>query len=400
MASTGGPAAVPAGAGGAVVVRGWVARLARVVPQALSSAAMAASATKVDPCVLIVVGSGNAGHGARAPALSASWHAMTAPVGPPRRYEVRPACAWVAEVAEHVRIDVARLHALADELRAAPAAPPWGPPHLVIEHADAETVAGWTLLLSALNFSFWQDEPRWRVQGEDGYMALTRALRRAHDGGVAVGSPERWTRWPVAELAEVLRGDAGGAAAPPMLAERHAVAGELGAWLVAGHGGSALAALQAAPSAFAFAETLAARLRGFRDVAEYRGRRVPLLKRAQIAAHDCGAALGALAPPGLRDRSGLTAFADYKLPQVLRAAGALVYSPELAATVDARVELEPGCAQEVEIRALTVVAVDMVVARLRSAGRSLDAAAVDAMLWWRGQGMREQPYHRVRSIWY
>jgi hypothetical protein len=128
---------------------------------------------------------------------------------------------------------------------------------------------------------------------------------------------------------------------------------------------------------------------------------VPLLKRAQIAAHDCGAALGALAPAGLvRDRGGLTAFADYKLPQVLRAAGALVYSPPLAETVDARTELESGCEAEVEIRAATVVAVDRLVALLASRGRSVDAATVDGMLWWRGQGMRAQPYHRVRSIWY
>jgi len=324
---------------------------------------------------------------------------MTAPVGPPRQWEVRPACLWVAGVAAQVRVDGDALVALAGALLHDPDPPAWGAPHLV--EADAETAAGWTLLLSALNFCFWQDEPRWRVDGEDGYMALAHALRRAHDGGaLPLADPSLWTRWSVEQLGEVLRGDPGGAALPPMLAERHAVAAELGAWLVREHGGSALHALAAAESAYGFAQTLAAQLRGFRDVAEYRGRRVPLLKRAQIAAHDCGAALGSRAPAGLlRDPGGLTAFADYKLPQVLRVAGALVYSPWLAATVDARAELESGCEAEVEIRACTVVAVDRLVALLRARGRSLDAATVDGMLWWRGQGMRAQ-YHRVRSIWY
>jgi Potential Queuosine, Q, salvage protein family len=325
---------------------------------------------------------------------------MSVPIGPPRHHEVRPACAWVAEVATHVHLDAAALDALAESLLAAPDPPPWGAPHLVAGDADAETVAGWTLLLSALNFSFWQDEPRWRVADADGYMALAQALRRAYDAGVPLAQPAHWTRWSVADLAEVLRGDAGGAALPPMLAERHAVAAELGAWLVAAHSGSALLALHDASGAYGLAQTLAATLRGFRDVAEYRGRRVPLLKRAQIAAHDCGAALGALAPAGLRDRSGLTAFADYKLPQVLRGCGALVYAPSLAATVDARVELESGGEEEVEIRALTVMAVDLLVARLRAAGREVDAPLVDGMLWWRGQQLRAQPYHRVRAIWY
>lgn len=323
------------------------------------------------------------------------------PIGPPRLYEVRPGCAWVASVATHVRVVDDALALLADSLGDAPAPPPWSAPHLLHSDADPDSVAGWTLLLSALNFSFWEDEPRWRVNGTDGYMALAHALRRGWGLGVPLAQPALWTTWSVTDLSDVLRGDPSGALLPPMVAERHAVAAELGAWLVAEHGGSALRALTNVASAPEFAQTLATTLRGFRDVAEYRGRRVPLLKRAQIAAHDCAAALGPLAPPGLlRHQDGLTAFADYKLPQVLRAAGALVYSPSLSAAVDAREELPAGGEEEVEIRALTVVAVDRLVALLHARGRMVDAATVDAMLWWRGQGLHAQPYHRVRCIWY
>lgn len=309
-------------------------------------------------------------------------------------------CEWVASVASRVRVSPAGVSALAWSLRDAPSPPGWEWPHVRSADAGAEVAASWTLLLSALNFCFWQDEPRWRVNGADGYMALAHALRRAHDFGVPVAQPAVWASWSVAELSSVLAGDSGGPAAPPMLAERHAVAAELGGWLCRDFGGSGFAAVSAAGSALEFAQTLAGTLRLFRDVAEYRGRRVPLLKRAQIAAHDCGLALGDACPPGLRDRSGLTAFADYKLPQVLRAAGALEYSPSLAATIDARVELEPGSEEEVEIRACTVVAVDQLVSSIRAAGREVDAPLVDSMLWWRGQGLQAQPYHRVRTIWY
>lgn len=317
-------------------------------------------------------------------------------------YDVRGACAWVASQATHVRIVDAGLDALAGSLQTAPPPAAWGAPHLVagVDGVDAETAASWTLLLSALNFCFWEDEPRWRVLGMDGYMALAHALRRAFWDGVPVARPAVWASWSVRDLELVLRGDAGGPASPPMLAERHAVAAELGAWLGETHGGSGLAAVSDCPSAFEFAQTLASTLRLFRDVAEYRGRRVPLLKRAQIAAHDCGAALGATGPAGLRDRSGLTAFADYKLPQVLRAAGAFEYSPSLSATVDARVELAAGCEEEVEIRACTVVAVDRLAELLRSRGRDAGAPLVDSLLWWRGQGLAARPYHRVRTIWY
>ena len=330
---------------------------------------------------------------------------MTAPVGGVRHLDVREGCARVAAQASHVRIDTTAVTALAEQMRIAP--PPenasaWPWPHLGIADASAETVARWTLLLDAVNFCFWDDDDRtrWRVDGEDGYAALARALRRGVEHDEAITAPERWVSWRVAELAWVLRGDPGGAAAPPLLADRHAGTVEIGRWLLAEHDGSALAALEAAPDAGALAATLATSLPRFRDIAEYRGLRIALLKRAQIAAFDCGLALGDQAPAGLRDTSGLTAFADYKLPQVLRHHSVLEYSPKLAATVDARQQLRSGCEEEVEIRALTVVAVDALAAELRAAGLACDAASVDSALWWRAQGEPMRPYHRVRSIWY
>jgi Queuosine salvage protein len=308
--------------------------------------------------------------------------------------DVRESCLRVAGRASHVRIDGAALSRLAGELVAVRAAiPAWDEDHAAA--GDAEERAGWTLVLSALNFCFWEDEPRWRVEGADGYMALAAALRRASREGVEVSRPPSVARWSAAELAEVLRGDAGGPASPPLLVERHAVLVELCRWLVEEHAGSALAPLAAAPSASGFATLLATRLRGFADVAVHRGEPVALLKRAQIAAHDCGVALGDDVPAGLRERSGLTAFADYKVPQVLRAAGVLVYRSDLAETVDRRVELAAGSEAEVEIRAMTVVAVDRVAVLT-----GVDACTVDTLLWWRGQGLREPPYHRTRTIWY
>jgi hypothetical protein len=308
--------------------------------------------------------------------------------------EVRASCLRVARYATHVSIDGEALERLAATLPAAlPAVPGWEEDH--VAGGDAEARAGWTLLLSALNFCFWDDEPRWRVEGADGYLALAAALSRAHHDGVPVHRPEHVAAWSVDDLAEVLRGDAGGPVSPPLLVQRHEVAVELAGWLMREHGGSALAPLAAASSAAGFAVELAGRLRGFRDVAVYRGEPVAFLKRAQIAAHDCGVALGEDAPVGLLDRAGLTAFADYKVPQVLRAEGVLVYEPELAETVDRRVELAAGSEDEVEIRALTVLAVDRLAGLL-----GMEACAVDTLLWWRGQGLMEPPYHRTRTVWY
>lgn len=320
----------------------------------------------------------------------------TAPIGAAPSFDVLGACLQVCAQAELVAVDDAALARLSAGLSPAGSPPPrWEPPHLGLGDAPAGRVAGWVVLLDAMNFSFWEDEPRWRVEGRDGYMALAAALRRAHDQGIPVGESHHDAALSVGDLAGILRGDPGGPAAPPLLAERHATATSTARWVVEVWGGDSLALARSARDAFALAELLAARLPRFRDVAEWRGRRVPFLKRAQITAFDLGLALGDEAP-NLGDRARLTAFADYKVPQLLRAEGVLRLDPWLARRIDAHEELSSGEEAEVELRACTVVAVD----RLAELS-GVSPAAVDSFLWWQSQGRADlPPYHRVRTIWY
>src|SRR5207237_1375190 len=81
---------------------------------------------------------------------------------------------------------------------------------------------------------------------------------------------------------------------------------------------------------------VATRFASFRDMARYEGQAVHFLKRAQILVSDLFGAYGGRGLGRFHDLSVLTAFADYKVPQVLRAEGLIVYDDALAATMDAR----------------------------------------------------------------
>lgn len=73
-------------------------------------------------------------------------------------------------------------------------------------------------------------------------------------------------------------------------------------------------------------------------------------KRAQILAGDIWGAYGRRRGPqpfGFDDMEQLTMFADYRVPQILRARGVLQYSPSLAESVDARRVLAAGSEEEV-----------------------------------------------------
>ena len=282
---------------------------------------------------------------------------------------VRAACAEVVARARDVRLGPPdRL--LADVVdRPVPA---WdGRRHYAGEPARA---LRYLLVLDTINFSFWGG-------AAGGYWQLAERLRDAFAAGDELSQPAALAEMSAARLREIV-GDL------PMLDERAEALRQLG-----GRGFDGLVQDTAAGTALALAEHLPS----YADVAAYGGRRVPLLKRAQIVPADLHGAGVARFP----DLAALTCFPDYKLPQVLRHHGALEYSPGLARRVDGWEELRPGEPAEVEIRAATVVAVERLREALAGRGRSLLSIEVDWILWDLSQGLYPvRPYHRTRTIFY
>lgn len=247
-------------------------------------------------------------------------------------------------------------------------------------HYDGPRMAEYVLVLSTLNFSFWGSGR--------GYWQLAERLRDAFNAGRPLWKPGFLAVIDAEEL-ERHTGEL------PIMAERASALRELGRLAVDDFGGE-LGEL-VGTSAVELARMLSSRLASYADVAIYRGFRVPLLKRAQIAAADLWGS-GAAAYTDVAD---LTCFPDYKLPQVLRHTGAIVYSDRLARRVDDWQELAPGEPAEVEIRAATVVAVEAVRNTLAAEGRELKAVEVDWILWAHAQGLFPvRPYHRTRTVFY
>ncbi len=142
---------------------------------------------------------------------------------------------------------------------------------------------------------------------------------------------------------------------------------------------------------------LAAHLAGWptwHDVSTHDGEPVPFWKRAQLAAADLH--LQGLAPGD--DVAALTLFADNLVPHVLRLDGVLAFEPELVARIEAGELIEHDSAEEVEIRACAVTAVE----RLVQAHGATTATAVDYTLWLRGGEPRYKavPRHRARTTAY
>lgn len=325
----------------------------------------------------------------------------------------------VAELA-FVEIDQAAIERLAGRILGEQVPPPvWDTAtHFITSGPQAvEEVAGWTFALDALNFCFWAqgDDPghRWRITSggdvHDGYMALAIALRDAARSGIPVWDPDWMATVSEADLRHLFAPAPGSTGIPlPDLRVRHL--NELGQAVRQTFAGSTpFSDLMAAAgySAPRIAAATIALAPSFDDVATWASptdgteHLVRFHKRAQILASDLA---GALEPLGLviTNRDQLTAFADYKVPQVLRQLGILRYSPDLADRIHRLDRLAPGSQEEIEIRAATIWACEWLRQALGASQTAYTASDVDWLLWNQGQALPSgtEPYHRTVTPFY
>jgi hypothetical protein len=270
-----------------------------------------------------------------------------------------------------VRIDLEALE------RLDPGPPPELDPVRHYLEGPAHDVAGYLLVLDAINFgSGWFPTLRKRSDSS-GYFTVAWSLADRWRAGGGWGNAElRAMR--TEEVADTL-----GQSRDHELMSLFAQAlRELGRFL-GGRGALDLVA-DARRSAQRLARTLADGMAMWHDAGFY--------KRAQIAGSDL--ALGGVAE--FDDIDELTIFADNLVPHVLRCEGVLVYDADLAARLESG-RLLPAGREEREIRACAVHACAQIARRTGMTERDLDNA-----LWYRGQSpeYKARPRHRTRTVFY
>lgn len=245
-----------------------------------------------------------------------------------------------------------------------------------------ETAAAFAICMNAINFgSGWWPTIRKRP-GHSGYATMAAGVsdRFASSGPWTADELQAMNAERIAEVV-------GQDPEHPLMEKFATALRDVGAHIHSEHRDSFLGPAEAADSIPALASTFAG-WDSFADVSHYDGREVPFYKRAQLAAADLHRA-GVADLPGL-DR--LTAFADNLVPHVLRVDGVLHLDPALTARIEAEELLKHGSPEEVELRACTVQAVELL-----AASSPLTPAEIDSALWNRGRGAPYKSRARPRS---
>ncbi|MGC9046835.1 MAG: queuosine 5'-phosphate N-glycosylase/hydrolase [Minisyncoccia bacterium] len=253
-----------------------------------------------------------------------------------------------------------------------------------------------------VNFCFWskKNEPRWEIEfhGKNigGYYGLVNALVRAIENNIPILDANYLMNLNQQKISDIFKSSNG--IEIPLLNKRLDNLIEAGRVLQQKFGGLFLNVIQEANfDALKLVQLIFDNFSSFQDTAEYKGKKIYFLKRAQIVANDI-VYLQQKYNFNLTNIDKLTAFADYKIPQILRHFGLLVYSDDLAYKVDNYIEIPAGSEYEIEIRAASIWGVEFIKQYLKNKYLSTQ---IDNAIWLISQDQNGlEPFHRTLTYFY
>lgn len=317
--------------------------------------------------------------------------------------DVLRTCELVAQYSNHVAINETAILAFADgfslhELQELISPKAFDRDLHFVDESRAELTAQYLLVVDSLNFCFWPSD------GLE-YEHLSKGLKARVEADPSCISAQSLISMTAEQVSSLFLLPSPNQLIP-LADERARLLNEVGRVLLGSFQGQAANLIRAAEgSARKLLEMIASHFPGFRDHAIYKGRQVFIYKRAQIFIADLYGAFAGKDLGSFSDIETITMFADYRVPVVLQKMGILDYHPLLSQIVEKKQEVVPGSTEEVEIRAMTIVAVERMrlalMAKHPEAEGKLLSLHIDWWLWGEGERTREQDtHHRCLTIYY
>jgi len=268
--------------------------------------------------------------------------------------------------------------------------PPFGFADLPIEKKLMVVV-----IFNASSFCYWGNQ-YWNVTYKEktyvrGSQGLIASIFRAHEEGHDILNPEFLAKLSKKDLEHILRANTKLA----LMDTRAEILNQLGAMLCQKFNGSILEMVEY--SRWDAEKLLATIIQTFpllQDSASYKSKEVLFHKKAQSMVDGISLALESSGLKSLTNISTLTALADYIIPNLLREIGVLEYTPRLSKIIDSQEQLPNDGADEIEIRASVVWAVELMRRELLERGVVTNAININNYLWSIGRETT-RPFHRT-----
>ncbi|MCG2719760.1 MAG: queuosine salvage family protein, partial [Nanoarchaeota archaeon] len=254
-------------------------------------------------------------------------------------------------------------------------------------------------VFNSVNFCYWGD-PKWSIkyQGKryDGAWGMMASLSKAIDNKIPILEPIYLANISKEDLEKIWEGNV----RIPLFEERWQILKENGSVLTQKYKENFGNVIKSAnEDAIKLLKIVVADFPSFNDFSIYDDQKVFFHKRAQLLISDIYRAFKAKGYGNLKNTKQLTAFSDYKIPQVLRKLGILEYFQELTTKVDNRILIPKDSKEEIEIRANTIWAIELIKNELKTKIPEITAMDIDSYLWLLGQNKlpNAKPYHLTRT---
>lgn len=258
------------------------------------------------------------------------------------------------------------------------------------------------LVFKSISFSYWGD-PKWKIQYHskeiDGAYGMIGALGRAIENKFPILDAKYLSTISITDLNKILEGNV----QIPLLEKRLKILHEVGTILLKKFDGDFTNLVKLAKSdSKKLLELIVENFPSFEDVSRYKGKKIYFYKRAQLLISDIHQAFSGHDFGKMKNISELTACADYKLPLVLRRLGIFEYSETLAQKINNQIILEKDSEEEVELRANTIWAVELIKQKVKNKIAHANSIHINDHLWILGQKKlkNDKPYHLTRTTAY
>ena len=258
------------------------------------------------------------------------------------------------------------------------------------------------LVFNCINFCYWGN-PKWTViyqdHDRDGAWGMLAALTRALEEEYPILEGDYLATITQSDLANILRGNV----TIPLFPQRLNILREVGRGLMDKFEGHFHLLLEKSEgSAVKLVELLVDNFPSFDDSVNWEGHHLLFYKRAQLGVAMLAERWLAHKVKLFTDLDQLTVSADYKLPQVLRKLGILEYREPLARMIDESRQIPANSREELEIRAATIMAGEMMTDLLRKRIKGITSQHVDRLIWLAGQKKtpQDKPYHKTLTTAY
>lgn len=304
---------------------------------------------------------------------------------------------YVVKNSQYVRINLPRLEEfsrhLPEEVPSWQSIIPTKPPKRFTETEKTMFL----LVFNSLNFCFW-GEPKWKITYQEkelgGSWGLMSALYRAIEEGNNIMNPHFLKAMTEEKAKEIFKGNV----EIPLLKKRKEILQEIGTSLVENFDADPKKVFDGCVDVVGMIKKIVKYFPCFEDKSIYKGKEIYFYKRAQLLGVD-------IIKEVKKDCKGinkLIAFADYKIPWVLRKHKVLEYNTSLSEKIDNHILILEESEEEIEIRANTVWAIELLRRMRKKTKNPMNSVDIDMLLWLQGKkkDKHDPPHHRTYTTKY